>query len=82
MAEFWTPADWPPYSLDLNPLDFSVWSVLHTGEGPGYAPHQFGGPTPVHHQAVDPDAAGLHPPDLPLFPPPPEGRRGEKWQLY
>jgi hypothetical protein len=28
MAEFWTPADWPPYSPDLNPLDFSVWSVL------------------------------------------------------
>jgi hypothetical protein len=28
MAEFWTPADWPPYSSDLNPLDFSVWSVL------------------------------------------------------
>jgi hypothetical protein len=28
MAEFWTPANQPPYSLDLNPLDFSVWSVL------------------------------------------------------
>jgi hypothetical protein len=24
MAEFWTPADWPPYSPDLYPLDFSV----------------------------------------------------------
>jgi hypothetical protein len=28
MAEFWTSADWPPYSPDLNPLDFSVWSIL------------------------------------------------------
>jgi hypothetical protein len=28
MAEFWTLADWPPYSPDLNPLDFSIWSVL------------------------------------------------------
>jgi hypothetical protein len=28
MAEFWTPVHWPPYSLDLNPRDFSIWSVL------------------------------------------------------
>jgi hypothetical protein len=28
MAEFWTVADWLPYSLDLNLLDFSVWSIL------------------------------------------------------
>jgi hypothetical protein len=28
MAKFWTPVDSPPYSPDLNPLDFSVWSVL------------------------------------------------------
>ncbi len=28
MTEFWTPANWPPYSLDLNPLDFSIWSIL------------------------------------------------------
>ncbi len=28
VAEFWTPADWPPNSLDLNLLDFSIWSVL------------------------------------------------------
>jgi hypothetical protein len=28
MVEFWIPVDWQPYSLDLNPLDFSVWSVL------------------------------------------------------
>jgi hypothetical protein len=28
MAEFWTQAEWPPYSPDLNPLGFSVWSVL------------------------------------------------------
>lgn len=23
-----TPSEWPPYSPDLNPMDFSVWSVL------------------------------------------------------
>jgi hypothetical protein len=28
MAEFWSLADWPPYSLGLNPQDFSIWSVL------------------------------------------------------
>jgi hypothetical protein len=28
MAKFWTLMDWPLYSPDLNPLDFSVWSVL------------------------------------------------------
>jgi hypothetical protein len=28
MAEFWAQADRPPFSLDLNPLDFSVWSIL------------------------------------------------------
>jgi hypothetical protein len=28
IAEFWTPADWQPYSPDLNPLDFSVCSIL------------------------------------------------------
>jgi hypothetical protein len=32
------------------------------GEGPGYAPHKFGGPTPVHHQGVELDVAGLRPP--------------------
>ena len=25
-----TSAEWPPYSPDLNPLDFSVWSVLES----------------------------------------------------
>ncbi len=28
LAEFWTQADWPPYSPDLNTLDFSIWYVL------------------------------------------------------
>jgi hypothetical protein len=28
MAKFWTPVDWPLYSQDLNPLDFSLWSIL------------------------------------------------------
>lgn len=26
--DFITTAEWPPYSPDLNPMDFSVWSVL------------------------------------------------------
>ncbi len=53
-----------------------------TGESPSYAPHKFGGPMPVHHQAMEPDVIGLHPPDLALFPPPLGGCRGEKWQLH
>jgi hypothetical protein len=28
MADIWIPADWPPYLLDLNMLDFSLWSDL------------------------------------------------------
>ncbi len=27
-VEFWFSAEWPPYSLDLNSVDFSIWSVL------------------------------------------------------
>jgi hypothetical protein len=53
-----------------------------TGEGPGYAPHQFGGSTSFLLQAVEPDVTGLHPPDLLLFLPQPGGRRGKKWRLY
>jgi hypothetical protein len=33
MAEFWTLADWLPYSPNLNPLDFLVWSVLQGKAG-------------------------------------------------
>jgi hypothetical protein len=28
LVEFWTPADWPPYSPNLISLDFSIWCVL------------------------------------------------------
>ena len=28
MACFWTKEMWPPSSSDLNPMDFSVWSLL------------------------------------------------------
>lgn len=28
--DFITPAEWPPYSPDLNPMDYSVWSILET----------------------------------------------------
>jgi hypothetical protein len=30
VVEFQTPADWPPYSLDLNPLEFAIWRILQT----------------------------------------------------
>lgn len=30
MANYWPPTLWPPYSPDLNPMDYSVWSVLET----------------------------------------------------
>uniref|UniRef100_A0A914CNS1 Transposase n=1 Tax=Acrobeloides nanus TaxID=290746 RepID=A0A914CNS1_9BILA len=26
--DFITKAEWPPYSPDLNPMDYSVWSIL------------------------------------------------------
>jgi hypothetical protein len=66
-----------------GPESTGLFYLKHfTGEGPGYAPHQFGGSTSVLFQAVEPDVADLHPPDLLLFPPPPGGRRGKKWQLY
>jgi DDE superfamily endonuclease/Transposase len=28
MASHWSPELWPPFSPDLNPLDFSIWGVL------------------------------------------------------
>lgn len=28
--DFISSTEWPPYSPDLNPLDFSVWSILET----------------------------------------------------
>ncbi|KAI6656193.1 hypothetical protein LOD99_1526 [Oopsacas minuta] len=27
---FITKEEWPPYSPDLNPMDYSVWSILET----------------------------------------------------
>ena len=27
-VDFWTPQQWPPNSPDLNPLDYSVWSMV------------------------------------------------------
>lgn len=27
---FISPQEWPPYSPDLNPMDYSVWSILET----------------------------------------------------
>ena len=27
-AQILLPADWPPHSPDLNPLDYSIWSSL------------------------------------------------------
>jgi hypothetical protein len=30
MANFWPKTIWPPSSPDLNPLDYSVWSVLES----------------------------------------------------
>ncbi len=29
-AEYWIPADWLPYLLDLNPLDFAIQHVLQS----------------------------------------------------
>jgi len=28
VPEFTEPENWPPYSPDLNPADYSVWTVL------------------------------------------------------
>ena len=25
---FWSPQQWPPYSPDLNPLDYAIWGIL------------------------------------------------------
>jgi inhibitor of nuclear factor kappa-B kinase subunit alpha len=30
LPDFITSTEWPPYSPDLNPLDFSVWAVLES----------------------------------------------------
>ena len=30
IPEFIRKDEWPPYSPDLNPMDFSIWSILET----------------------------------------------------
>ena len=30
MSAFWPKDCWPPTSTDLNPMDFSVWSILES----------------------------------------------------
>jgi hypothetical protein len=37
LAEFWFLADWPPYSPNLNPLDFETRQVLQAKAQP--TPH-------------------------------------------
>ena len=32
-ANFWDKTFWPPSSLDLNPLDYSIWSILEAKVG-------------------------------------------------
>ena len=37
-SDFITSAEWPPFSPDLNPIDYSIWSIL---EAMSYAkPHK------------------------------------------
>jgi hypothetical protein len=74
MADFWTLADWLPFSPDLNLLDFSTWSVLQEKVKQGSTQV---GSTSVHHQALESDVTGLHSLDLLLFPPLPRGRHGK-----
>ena len=30
LPRFWPKEKWPPCSPDLNPVDFSIWSILET----------------------------------------------------
>jgi hypothetical protein len=69
VAELWFSADLPPYSLDLNLVDFSICSVL-----------QPKGQTTPHANLVAlrlsiatewDRLAAVNPQDLPLFPSPP-----------
>ena len=30
ISDFVSKEDWPPYSPDLNPMDYSIWSILET----------------------------------------------------
>jgi hypothetical protein len=63
LAEFWFLADWPPYSPDLNSLDFSTGSIL---QAKGHA-------TP-HANYAGLASGGKNPQDLPLIPLPPLSR--------
>ena len=38
VAGFWTKELWPPSSLDLNPMDFAVWSILESNASSSYHP--------------------------------------------
>jgi hypothetical protein len=41
----------------------------------GYASRKFGGPTSVRRCGITPARGGIHPQNMPLFPPPPLCRR-------
>ena len=30
IPDFITKEEWPPYSPDLNPMDYAIWSILET----------------------------------------------------
>jgi hypothetical protein len=79
MAECWIPADWMPYSPDLNPLDFSAWSVLQKVRA---RPRSVWLPCAGNHQGVEPDIASLHPLDLHYFHRPSEVIEAKKWHLH
>jgi hypothetical protein len=70
VAEFWFSGDWPPFSPNLNLLDFSTGSVLRP-KGQGYASRLFGGPTSVHRREITLASGGIDLQNMPLFLMPP-----------
>ncbi len=84
LAEFHTKADWLPYLLDLNTLDFAIWRILQM-KGPGYASCQSGLPMSYHGHGMGLVRGGIHLRDLPLIPLLPSVRKikfkSDKWAV-
>jgi hypothetical protein len=76
-VELWTLADWPPYTLDLNLLDFATWHVFQAKVLA--TPYAY---LDVLHLSITGGmglvSGRIHWQDLPLIPPLQVNRRWEK----
>ena len=77
-AHFWRKEMWPPQSLDLNPLDYSIWSVLlERVQGTSHPNMES-----LNAHIAEASGRGFHRQRLPVFPETSGSRYQCQWQLH